>query len=134
MPLDNKHVIQKDGMTTTETKMFDCTYELMVQIYDINCQGCGFALMEVGEMGDKHYLTFTDLGQAIAYAISTNQEIYRTCDYPADSEEINIYDPRTQTFQTLFPRPSLRQIVANTCRFWDKSNIEMDEEEDAYIE
>lgn len=103
MPLDNKKL-----PCQLVEMLYNLPYQDKVNIYDKRCSGCGFMRVEVGNV------VVRSIQEAIDIAQMTGAEIVRTCEYPGDTEII--YGEEQY--------PSLNDIVANTCRFWDLHNIE----------
>jgi len=80
-------------------------YMTKVGLYDAKCGACGFNRIEVK---DK---VFHNVQEAIMFAIETNNDIVRTCEYPGnvflDHDGNDVY-------------PSLTEIIINTCLLWDE--------------
>lgn len=116
MPLDNRKLTPDTeemlkGMPLDDEcwkRSYDIPHQTKVMIYDAKCVGCGFMRLEVG---DKilHSLT-----EAIDHAQMMGEDLIRSCEYPSDVQIIN--------GQEVFP--SLTEIIMNTCRFWNKENLE----------
>uniref|UniRef100_A0A6H1ZM61 Uncharacterized protein n=1 Tax=viral metagenome TaxID=1070528 RepID=A0A6H1ZM61_9ZZZZ len=123
MPLDSKR-LSMDVITSLKEIPYDeearscihnsATYQTKCEIYDKKCNDCGYMLVFVGK---KQYRS---VEEAITEAILTGNIVARTCDYPGDVEVVN----KDNIFY-----PSLNMIVMNTCRLWNPSGIEIDEED-----
>lgn len=82
-----------------------------VQIYDMKCDGCGFARIEVFDnKGDIK--VFNNVADAINEAqiggYKGIKDIKRTCEYPG-----NVIETIHGT-----EYPTLTEIIINTCRLW----------------
>jgi hypothetical protein len=90
--------------------------ETKIEIYDRKCAGCGFIRVEVETR--SALMIFNNVVEAVLLAQRTGGDINRTCDYPGDVEMIH----------NIVVRPSLSEIISNTCRFWRKEGVEANEE------
>ena len=116
MPLDNRNLTPDieeyvKGIPLDEDcwkQSYELPHQTKVMIYDTKCKGCGFMHITVGN------LVLRSVEEAINIAQKFNLPIERSCDFPDDIQIINGKEVR----------PTLTEIVINSCRFWYSKNIE----------